>query len=384
LGAVCEINPPKPKSLDSEALCSFVPMENVDDQSGTVMRLDVRRVSEVEKGYSHFQEGDVLFAKITPCMENGKCAIARHLLGGLGFGSTEFHVVRPKQDVVSQWIYYYLRQTAIRELAEQSMTGSAGQKRVPTRFLEDTCIPLPPLPEQQRIAGILARADRLRRLRRYALELSGGYLQAVFLEMFGDPVTNPKGWERANVSGLGHVQTGNTPSRSHPEYYGDHIEWIKSDDILEDSLFPSSSRERLSETGLKRGRSVGSRSILVTCIAGSLTSVGDVALTDRQLAFNQQLNAITPYGDVDPFFLYGLFRVARSLVQRNATAGMKHIITKSKLERVVLFKPRLPLQQEFAPIVRKYERLRAQQQEAERQAEHLFQTLLHRAFSGEL
>ncbi|MBL7064121.1 MAG: restriction endonuclease subunit S, partial [Anaerolineae bacterium] len=125
-------------------------------------------------------------------------------------------------------------------------------------------------------------------------------------------------------------------------------------------------------------------SILVTCIAGSPTSIGNIALTDRKVAFNQQINAVTRHKDVDSTFLYGLFRVAKPLVQRSTTLGMKRIITKSKFEKLVLIKPPLPLQQEFAHIVHKFERLRAQQREAERQAEHLFQTLLHRAFRGEL
>ena len=127
----------------------------------------------------------------------------------------------------------------------------------------DLLIPLPPLPEQQRIAAILARADRLRRLRRYALELSEGYLQAVFVEMFGDPVRNPMGWQRAKVADLGEVQTGNTPPREQPEYYGSHIEWIKSDNILDDQMYVSHSREMLSEEGLKQGACSGRRSF--TC-----------------------------------------------------------------------------------------------------------------------
>ena len=182
LGTVCRINPTAPSDLDG--ISAFVPMEQVDEHQGRIVRSIERTVSELRQGYSYFADGDVLFAKITPCMENGKCAIAQNLTGGVGFGSTEFHVLRAGEVIVPEWIYYFLRQESTRKQAERTMTGSAGQKRVPTRFLEDVPIPLPPLPEQQRIAAILERADRLRRLRRYALELSEGYLQAVFVEMF--------------------------------------------------------------------------------------------------------------------------------------------------------------------------------------------------------
>lgn len=243
---------------------------------------------------------------------------------------------------------------------------------------------LPPLPEQKRIATILGKADRLRCLRRYARELSDTYLQSVFLEMFGDPVINPKGWERAKVSDLGKVQTGNTPSRDNPLNYGNDIEWLKSDNIIEGVMLVSNSREMLSKQGAKIGRMVKAGSVVVTCIAGSPTTIGNVALTDRLVAFNQQINSVTPYKDVDPHFLYGMLKVAKPLVQRSTTLGMKRIITKSKFENLVLIKPPQLQQKRFARIILKYERLQSQQREAERQAEHLFQTLLHKAFNGEL
>jgi type I restriction enzyme S subunit len=282
--------------------------------------------------------------------------------------------------VFQNYLFFYL--LSIRDRLIESRSGGA-QPNISQEIIRNLEIPLPPLPEQQRIAGILSRADRLRRLRRYALEMSEGYLQSVFLEMFGDPIKNAMRLPRASIADLGRVQTGNTPSRDVPAFFGDHVEWIKSDNILDDEIFVSQSREMLSEDGLKNGRSVEAGAVLMTCIAGSLSSVGDVALTNRRVAFNQQINAITPHRDVSPLFLYGLLKAAQPLVQYNASAGMKHIITKSKLEELVLIKPPLPQQEDFAAIARQHERLRSQQREALRQAEHLFQTLLHGAFRGE-
>jgi type I restriction enzyme S subunit len=279
------------------------------------------------------------------------------------------------------YLFYYLLKQ--RDHLIDSRTGGA-QPNISQDTIRNLPIPLPPLPEQQRIAAILERADRLRRLRRYALELSEGYLQAVFVEMFGDPVRNPKGWPRAKVAELGEVQTGNTPSRERPEYYGGHIEWIKSDNILDDQMYVSPSRELLSEQGERQGRVVDSGALLVTCIAGSLSSVGSAALTNRRVAFNQQINAVTQRRDVSSLFLYGLFRIAQPFVQQNASAGMKHIITKSKLEELTLIKPPLSLQEKFGQVAQKHERLRAQQREAARQAEQLFGALLDRAFRDEL
>jgi type I restriction enzyme S subunit len=381
LAEVCDINPSMDANIGDETLCSFVPMEFVDEISGMIAKTNIRRVGDVKKGYTFFRDDDVIFAKITPCMENGKCAIARNLNNGIAFGSTEFHVIRARKDIIPEWTYFFLRQEKIRKRATHWFRGTAGQQRVPGTFLEELTIPLPPLPEQRRIADLLARADRLRRLRRYARELSDTYLQSVFVEMFGDPVRNEKGWERVAVTELGKVQTGNTPSREESVYFGNFIEWIKSDNIVGGQLYVTKSREMLSEVGLRKGRSVNAGAVLITCIAGSLPHIGDVALTNRKVSFNQQINAISPFRDVSPMFLYSMFNIAKPYIQFNATAGMKHILTKSKLEELVLIKPPLAAQERFADVVSRYESLRAQQADAERQAEMLFQSLLAQAFA---
>ena len=107
--------------------------------------------------------------------------------------------------------------------------------------------------EQQRIAGVLEQADRLRRTRRYALELSDSFLPAAFLQLFGDPVSNPRGWPRAKVAELGEVQTGNTPPREDEGSYGNFVEWIKSDNITMANLHPARAAEFLSENGVTLG-----------------------------------------------------------------------------------------------------------------------------------
>src|SRR5205814_833556 len=106
-------------------------------------------------GYTAFQEGDVLFAKITPCMENGKVAVARSLASNIGFGSTEFHVLRPEKGIDPQLLFYYLLQESFRQNARANMTGSAGQLRVPAAYLANTLYSLAPLAEQRRIVAAI-------------------------------------------------------------------------------------------------------------------------------------------------------------------------------------------------------------------------------------
>ena len=188
---ICFINPTRKKGFFRElnAQTSFVPMEAVDGLTGRIAKKITRPYSEISKGYTSFEDGDVLFAKITPCMQNGKSAIAENLSDGVGFGSTEFHVLQPKTDVIKEWIYYFVRTSEFRKRAEDHFEGSAGQQRVSTGFIKNSLIPLPStLDDQIAIANELERKmaeiDKLRHAADNQLEaieaLPGAILREVF------------------------------------------------------------------------------------------------------------------------------------------------------------------------------------------------------------
>ncbi|MBP1934922.1 restriction endonuclease subunit S [Ammoniphilus resinae] len=198
LGDVCTINPPKKLTQDlymelNEV--SFIPMSDVTED-GRINTSNKRNYSDVSNGFSYFIEDDVLFAKITPCMENGKGTIARGLINGLGVGSTEFHVLRPNKNLVtSDWVYRFLSYSGFRKIAERNMTGSAGQKRVPKAFLESTLVPLPPLETQKQITRTLDTVAGLLAMSKQQLVELDNLIKSTFYEMFGDPVRNEKGWK---------------------------------------------------------------------------------------------------------------------------------------------------------------------------------------------
>lgn len=137
LGDIVRINPSLDYQVNSEMDVSFIPMAAIDEASASITSPEIHKLSEVVKGYTSFQENDVLFAKITPCMENGKSAIARNLHNFVGFGSTEFHVLRPTDQTNSEWLLFLVRDLAFRSAAKNAFTGTAGQQRVPTSFLEN-------------------------------------------------------------------------------------------------------------------------------------------------------------------------------------------------------------------------------------------------------
>ena len=150
------MNPRRP-SLDTEngALVNFVPMAAVDERLGGIQETLYRPYSEVAKGYTYFENDDVLFAKITPCLQNGKHTLINGLRGGYGFGTTEFHVLRAGDSLEPRHLFRVVTQPHnIRECAD-SFTGTAGQQRVQPDTLREIPVPLPPLPEQQAIAEAL-------------------------------------------------------------------------------------------------------------------------------------------------------------------------------------------------------------------------------------
>ena len=176
LGDCCELNPRRPNlSLKDTDKVSFVPMPSVSE-NGCLQDVTDEEYGKVKKGFTYFENGDVLFAKITPCMENGKGAIAEGLTNNIGMGSTEFHVLRPIEELSSPyWLLALTRLQIFRERARKNMTGTGGQKRVPANYLENFMVGLPPIEEQSRFENIYKQADK------------SGFdgRKSQFIEMFG-------------------------------------------------------------------------------------------------------------------------------------------------------------------------------------------------------
>ena len=224
LADICEINP-RAELLDDNTLVSFVAMPNVSEDGK--INVDTHRTyGEVKKGFTNFKEGDVLFAKITPCMENGKGALATGLENGLGFGSTEFHVLRPDAAIVlGQWLYYLTSWSAFRKDAEKHMTGSAGQKRVPKSFLEKYEVDLPTIDDQNYQVLQLNRIRKIIDARQQQLSAFDDLIKARFVEMFGDE-TNPYQWPVVNVEDVASVSVGVVIKPA--QYYTDAEHGVKA------------------------------------------------------------------------------------------------------------------------------------------------------------
>lgn len=306
-----------------------------------------------------------------------------HYYNGKFAVSTDCLVAVPKNKelVWPKFVYHYLSGNL--HILENGFKG-AGLKHISKEYISNLKIPLPPLPEQQRIAKILDAADSLRKKTQQIIDSYDELAQSIFLDMFGDPVKNSKGWEKKTLKELGEIKTGNTPPREDPTYYNDNfIEWIKTDNINTPDLYLTSAKEYLSEKGLKKGRCVEANSILVTCIAGSKKVIGNVAITGRKVAFNQQINSFTPLeGDI--LFFYYMFKIGKSHIQNFSTNGMKGIITKSKFETIDFITVPSSKQFQFSSKIQLIEKQKELAKQSLKESEDLFQSLLQKAFKGEL
>lgn len=372
--ATLERDGENPSALHSET--RYVGLEHIDGD-GIIASAATVGTAELKSTKFRFCEDHILYGKLRPYLRK----IARP--GFAGVCSTDIIPIRPSTAMDRGYLFHFLRTPKMVDLATSRCTG-ANLPRLNPSQLEAFEIPLPPLPEQKRIATILDAADTLRAKQRESIEQLDSLIQATFLEMFGDPVTNPKGWEREPVSQLGRVITGNTPSRTRLDYYGEAIEWIKSDNISDGSFVLSKASEGLSADGKKVGRIAPKGSILVTCIAGSAACIGNAGVADRDVAFNQQINAFVPGPRVALWFAFGQLLVGKRLVQMASTNSMTRMVSKTAFMNIEMILPPLPLQARFASIVESIEQQKARLKAHLAELDTLFASLQSRAFNGEL
>lgn len=215
--------------------------------------------------------------------------------------------------------------------------------------LERATIYLPDLDKQKEIAARFDSIDGQIAKAENQVEWLGALVKSRFIEMFGDPIGNPMGWKTASLGESCAIVTGNTPSREHPEYYGNFIEWAKTDNIVDRRIMPAV--EGLSELGASKARVAPAGSVLMACIAGSVNSIGKVGLLDRDAAFNQQINAIIPGAGYDSRYLTAMLGMSKEYFCSDINKQLKAILSKSALSAKIFPLPPLALQREFAEFV---------------------------------
>lgn len=278
-----------------------------------------------------------------------------------------------------KYVYYYL--IGNMHILENGFKG-AGLKHISKKYIEEIEIPLLNITLQNKIIELFDLLEQVIYFRKSQIAGLDALIQSTFIEMFGDPNEKSTKFELKALKDLGNIITGNTPSRKVSEYYGDYIEWIKSDNINTPSYTLTKAVEFLSEKGKIKGRVVPKNSILVTCIAGSKSCIGNAAIADREVAFNQQINAIIPNGD--PYFLYTQFLVCKNLVQAASTNGMKGLVSKGAFQQIQFVCPPIDLQIKFGDKFLEIQKVKEKLQKSLNEIEKLYNSLFSKAFKGEL
>ena len=272
---------------------------------------------------------------------------------------------------------YYFMEDYIDELRKQAIGGVI--KYIKLANLTDALIELPSVDEQKSIVEILKKVKGILDKRNDEIRELDNLIKARFVELFGDPRSNPFGFEKKRLKDTCKVITGNTPSRAIEEYYGDYIEWIKTDNIVSGILNPTQATESLSEKGMNVGRTVEKDSILMACIAGSIASIGRVCITDRTVAFNQQINAVVPE-QYNILFLYVLFQMSKDYLVEDINMALKGILSKSKLEEKEFIIPPMDLQKQFSDFVKQVDKSKVAVQKALDETQILFDSLMQKYF----
>ncbi|KQW98765.1 hypothetical protein ASC94_31215 [Massilia sp. Root418] len=371
---VVEINPGMRVGDVLEKEVCFVAMADVSE-AGRITNFQTRPLLEVSKGYTSFCQGDVLLAKITPCFENGKAAVVDRLASSVGFGSTEFHVLRPSDEINGRFLFHLIWNPLFRRLGAKRMTGSAGQKRVPTAFLAEYEFQLPPLAEQKRIATILDKADGLRRKRLKAIRLADEFLRAVFIDMFGDPVSNPKAWKVKSLADLGSLDRGVSKHRprNDPSLLGGSHPLIQTGEVANCDGYIRTYTSTYSDKGLDQSKLWPAGTLCIT-IAANIAKTGillfPACFPDSVVGFTASETATVEYVRFWLSFL-------QKTLEANAPESAQKNINLAILRNLQVPVPPIDLIRKFAAVVSATESIRVAQRKSVQEGLLLSASLQH-------
>lgn len=281
------------------------------------------------------------------------------------------------ESMCSKAYLWYAIGSKVKELNSKG-TGSTF-KAIGKNVLAETKIVLPSMEEQNQIVSVLDKVSDLISLRKQQLAKLDELVKSRFVEMFGDPITNQNGWQKDALGKRCDIITGNTPSRAEPKNYGTYIEWIKSDNINTPSTYLTQAQEYLSETGFQKCRYVDAGSLLMTCIAGSISCIGNVAVTDRRVAFNQQINAVVPKSD-EVLYIYWLMLLSKPAIHSTINMALKGILSKGQLSEMEFPFPPIELQKQFSAFVEQTDKSKSTIQQSLDKLETLKKALMQQYF----
>ena len=330
---VCKINPPKSElsELSQDTRVSFVPMADMSELRMLFQPVEERSLAEVTTSYTYFRDSDVLFARVTPCFENGKGGIARGLTNGIGFGSSEFYILRASEQVLPEWLYFCVMHPLFREAGVAQMTGTGGLQRVPRDFVENFQIPLPPLPVQQEIVA---------EIEGYQKVIDGA--RAV-LDNYRPHIPIHPDWPMVELEDTCYIQRGKFTHRprNEPRFYGGKYPFIQTGDIVRANGGKITYTQTLNDDGLSISKLFQPPVVVITIAA----NIGDTAVLDFPSCFPDSVVGLTPKPGTDAHFLELAMRTKKQHLNDIAPQAAQKNINIEILKTVKVPLPPLATQQ---------------------------------------
>ena len=377
LGDVCRIvSGSTPKSGNPDFWGGAIPWvtpAELDDESHWVFRTD-RYLTE-----TGFDSASLHMMPIGTVLLSTRAPIGKTAIAGVEMCCNQgFKNLVCGDEIDCEYLYRFLKSNTS---MLQALGRGATFKELSKREIERFEIPLPPLERQRECTSRLDAIDNeIARARTLSMALDE-LVKSRFVEMFGIPIEPHDSWAFDRIDAFCDVITGNTPSRKRPEFYGDYLEWIKTDNIT-DAAYLTEASEKLSELGTGAGRIAPAGSVLMACIAGSVKSIGKVAIADRSVAFNQQINALVPHeGTIETEYLLWMLRLSKEYLCSDINMQLKGILNKSNLSKKAFSVPPLSLQQEFAAFVQQVDKLKFETQQAIDKLQMLYDSLAQEYFA---
>lgn len=312
---------------------SYVEMKDIADGQ----RHCTSKITRPIKGGSKFQDSDTLFARITPCLENGKIAQVVDLSNGVGFGSTEFLVFRGKQKTSdSNFVYYLSRWEEVRDFAEKNFEGSSGRQRVPRDCFENLTLELPSLKEQTAIASILsALDDKIDLLHRQNKTLES-LAETLFRQWFVEEAKQD--WHLGKLNDVISVKGGTTPSTTKPEYWDGDVFWTSPRDLSNHpAIYLTTTSRKITQKGLAQ---ISSGLLPIgTVLLSSRAPIGYLAITDIPVAINQGYIAILCDKIVSRYFIYLWCKANMAEIENAGNGSVFQEISKSTFKELDLIIP---------------------------------------------
>ena len=391
LEKVAQINPRLPKDTDESQLVTFLKMASVSEQ-GELLTQESRVLSETKKGFTYFEKNDILVAKITPCFENGKACLLNNLKTKIGFGSTEFHVIRANENQIdNKYLFYLVWNKQFRFLGKHAMKGAAGQQRISADFLKQLQIPLPPLKTQKQIAAVLEKADQLRKDCQLMEQELNSLAQSVFIDMFGDPVTNPKGWVKKPLLSLIDKPFQNGAYYPKEDYSIDGVEMVHMGDVFYDFVERGlMKRVKASKKDIEKYK-LTSNDILISRRSLMLEGAAKPSLiqdSKEDLIFESSIIRLTPNRSIVSvmylFYYLSNPTVKQHYIYQYITGATIKGINQKNLEKIEVLVPSMDIQLKFLDIEKNIRNQKTELFETKKNLDSCLNALMQKAFKGEL